>query len=321
MDAADVTAKVNDLGDQQADVYDELNQAQDQQDALNTQANNQTGPDAKHSAEEYSQAYGDQQVAEGDEARGEARTRSADDAVTQAEEGVEDFQHNIEQSWKQLDPQRQQVRTAYDLANFYQWNYDRELYNKWSQACLEGILESRNAGGAAIVAFHAACMKMSAAQLGLHTNVSTQIYLDKYLRIPDVPDNRAIEQRASADAQASNLAAEERQIAERAQDKYYEQKLADKKAKLAEETAEYKKAVAELERTKAQADALKVRRDKLDVRHRAVADKIREQERVVAELQNDLRELKVEESRFVEDYNREVAEENRRQRAEQTQQS
>ncbi|MBN1282789.1 MAG: hypothetical protein JXA24_03340 [Proteobacteria bacterium] len=316
MDAADVTSKVNDLGQQQAEVYDQLVDAQAENNALVEQANNETGPASKQSAEQYSEAYGDQQRVESDEATAEARTRNAEDAVRSAKENVEDFANQNQQSWKQLDPQRQQVRTAYDLANFYQWNYDRELRNKWSQFCLEAILESQNAGGAALVAFHAACMKMSAAHLGVSSNVSAQIYLNQYMRISELPDNRAIEQRASADAQAANLAAEERQIIDRAGDKYYENKLAEKRERLSEEKAKYDSEVAKLANAKAAAESLKAERDRLDEGHRALADKARAQERVVSELENNLRNLKVEEQRLVDEYNRAISEEERQRRAE-----
>ena len=319
--AADMNSQAASIDGQIQDEYGQYNEGAEQLNALTSDIENKDKVAGEQAAEEYVEADREQQRAESDESTAESRTRYADDAVKSAKEGLDEFNHNNETAWKQLDPQRQQVKTAYDLANFYQWNYDRELYNAWSQACLEGILESQNAGGAALVSFHAACMKMSAAQLGLSTNVSCQIYLDRYLRIPDMPENRAIEQRASADAQAANLAAEEKQVIDRSKDNYYQQKLAEKKERYEEEKAKYDVAVQKLATAKAEAEGLKAQRDSLNAEYRAANDTYREQQQNVTKQKQAIDKLEADKSRLLNEYERNYREEQKALREEQAQQT
>jgi len=318
---ADVNSQVQSYDNQIQGAVEEYNEAAEQQNALDSDIENTNSVATQQAGEEYNEAYREEQKVEGDEKTAETRIRYADDAVKAAEDGLEEFNHNNEVAWKQLDPQRQQVRTAYDLANFYQWNYDSELYDTWAQACLEGILESQNAGGAALVSFHAACMKMSAAQLGLSTNVSCQIYLDRYLRIPDMPENRAIEQRASADAQAANLAAEEKQVLDRARGTYYKEKLEEKKARYEEEKAKYDTAVAQLASAKAETEGAKAERDRLNAEYRAANDNLRKQKLAVAKQKQAIDRLEADKNRLINEYERQYREDMKAQREEQAEET
>ncbi|MFH1829804.1 MAG: hypothetical protein ABH871_03385 [Pseudomonadota bacterium] len=309
---ADAKAKVEDLRKQQDELRPELQELDREQGELVSQRDNVTQPAHENASGDYNDAARESSRKEGDKNVLEGQTRTAEQEERNAREAVDQFGHDISQSWKRLDPSRAAAENAWQMARFFEKHYRREYFDDVIQAQLEAICENRNAGGKALVAFHAACVNMAAAMLGLSKNLSSQLEHASYITIKGPKENRAPEQYANAQQQSDNLKASEDEIRERAQDPHYAQKLSEVQARRAGLEQKHSAAKAQHAAAERREDAAKKARDKAAEEYRQAAQVVRDKAEEVGKVQNELQDLRRQEERTINDQqNKQAANANR----------
>ncbi|MFH0799545.1 MAG: hypothetical protein V2A66_05115 [Pseudomonadota bacterium] len=196
------------------------------------------------------------------------------DSVRTARETAEQVAHANAEKWRELEPERRNVSSSFDMARFYQWRFNIDFFGAWSKGILERILENQNFGGALILFFHALGMKMTDASLSTRTSASAVLNPNQYFKVADVGRNTAPEQLARAQSEAKGLADKEDAIRNREKDPYYDSDLDKKKNRLAKMETELAKAKADAAAaTQHEKDMLKKRNEARAEYDKAVDEK------------------------------------------------
>lgn len=221
----------------------------------------------------------------------ENKARGLEQTAQQAGEQLDQFDLQTQNSQNQMGPVLQRVASAYDLANFYARRYLIDFYGVRDLGWLQKILENQNFGGAALVCFHAACMKMNAAALGIHTSVQVTLQLPQYFQVRDVQPNKAPDQFALANSENNNAAAQQAEINKRVatQRQHYVDQAAKRRNELAEAKARDQATAAELASARSSVssstDAMKDARTEVNEAADATRQKAGEVREVASEMQ------------------------------------
>lgn len=242
--------------------YDALN---DDKDRLDGRAQTVRG-EYDDAAEAYNEAQRERVTAGQEVNEFDQRVRAANDGVRQATETEDSFVQNLSAERDKLVPERTSISGLFDVARFSDYMNIRDRRNAWELFGIQGECEDRNFPGAAILAFFKACLKMSAAMIGVSSPGPVTLDTPSYRRVADIPRNQAPEQFARAEAEARGLKAREEALHKKGENegKYYKDLVAKKKDQFEEERSRQAGAVSE--RDAAQNEENKLDKKRKDAR-------------------------------------------------------